>query len=267
MTEPDQNDFGAKLRAARERRGVSLCQIAASTKISVGALEALESNDLEHLPGGIFTRAFIRSFASEVGLDPEEAVRDFLAQSQAGRMLAGSVYVDDTEDHGQYLSQQRVARTALWIILLSVPIAALLLFLGWGGESEELASPAALVPDERSAEVDAGREGTATPPSPTVSEPPAAVQGIAVGPLTIEIHPRAQCWVSLTVDGEQVFARVMQSGEREAREAEREIVISVGDAGAFDYSINRQPGRALGRDGEVVTARIDRDNYRSFVRP
>ena len=189
MTEPDQNDFGAKLRATRERRGVSLRQIAVSTKISVGALQALESNDLERLPGGIFTRAFVRSFASEVGLNPEEAVRDFLAQSQAGRMLAGSVYVDDTDDHGQYLSQQRVARTALWIILLSVPIAVLLLFLGWGGESEELASPAALVPDERSAGVDAGREGTATPPSPTVSEPPAAVQGIAVGPLTIEIYP------------------------------------------------------------------------------
>ena len=88
-----------------------------------------------------------------------------------------------------------------------------------------------------------------------------------MGPLTIEIYPRDQCWVSLTVDGEQVFSRVMQAGEREAREAEREIVVSVGDAGAFDYSINRQPGRALGRDGEVVTARIDRDNYRSFVRP
>ena len=140
MTEPDQSDFGAKLQAARERRGVSLRQIAELTRISVGALEALEANDLERLPGGIFTRAFVRSFASEVGLDPEEAVRDFLAQSETERMLAGSVYVDDTEDHGQYLSQQRVARTALWIILLSVPIAVLLLFLGWGGETEESAS-------------------------------------------------------------------------------------------------------------------------------
>ena len=267
MTESDQNDFGAKLRAARERRGVSLRQIAASTRISVGALEALESNDLERLPGGIFTRAFVRSFASEVGLDPEEAVRDFLAQSAAERMLVGSVYVDDTEDHGHYLSQQRVARTALWIILWSVPIAVLLLFLAWGGETEEVASPAALALDERSAKADTGREGAAISLSPTVSEPPAAAQGIAVGPLTIEIHPRDPCWVSLTVDGERVFSRVMQSGEREAREAEREIVISVGDAGAFDYSINRQPGRALGRDGEVVTARIDRDNYRSFVSP
>ena len=267
MTEPDQSDFGAKLRAAREREGVSLRQIAASTKISTAALEALESNDLERLPGGIFTRSFVRSFASEVGLDPEEAVREFLAQSGVERMLTGSVYADDSEDNAQYLSQQGVAKTALWIILLSVPIAVLLIFLGWEGEPEESASSAAPVLDERSAEVDAGPEGATTPPPPSVADPLAAGQGVAVGPLTIEIHPRGQCWVSLTVDGERVFSRVMQPGEREAREAEREIVISIGDAGAFDYSINRQRGRSLGREGEVVTTRIDRDNYRSFVSP
>ena len=267
MTEPNQSDFGAKLRTARERRGVSLHQIAASTKISAAALEALESNDLERLPGGIFTRAFVRSFASEVGLDPEEAVREFLAQSAAERMLVGSVYADDSEDYGQYLSQQRVARTALWIGLLSVPIAVLLIFLGRGGESEESDSSAAAVLNERSAEVDAGPEWGATRPPPSVGDPLAAGQGVAVGPLMIEIYPRGQCWVSLTVDGERVFSRVMQPGEREAREAEREIVVIIGDAGAFDYSINRQRGRALGRDGEVVTARIDRDNYRSFVSP
>jgi len=59
--------FGGKLRDARESRGVSLRQIANATKISVAALEALERNDISRLPGGIFSRAFVRSYASEVG--------------------------------------------------------------------------------------------------------------------------------------------------------------------------------------------------------
>src|SRR6058998_68728 len=71
------SDFGGKLRQARERRGVSLRQIAASTKISIAALDALERNDLSKLPGGIFSRAFVRSYAIEVGLDPEGTVRQF----------------------------------------------------------------------------------------------------------------------------------------------------------------------------------------------
>ena len=59
--------FGGRLRDARERRGMSLRQIANATKISVAVLEALERNDISKLPGGIFGRAFVRSYAIEVG--------------------------------------------------------------------------------------------------------------------------------------------------------------------------------------------------------
>ena len=52
------SDFGQQLKQAREARGVSLWQIATSTKISVVALEALERGDFSRLPGGIFSRAF-----------------------------------------------------------------------------------------------------------------------------------------------------------------------------------------------------------------
>ena len=71
-------DFGEKLRQARERRGISLRQITARTKISVVALEALERNDISKLPGGIFSRSFVRSYAAEVGLDPDATVDEFI---------------------------------------------------------------------------------------------------------------------------------------------------------------------------------------------
>jgi cytoskeletal protein RodZ len=74
------DDFGSRMRHTREQRGVSLRQIAQTTKLSVSALEALERNDTSRLPGGIFSRAFVRSYAAEIGADPEETVRDFLAQ-------------------------------------------------------------------------------------------------------------------------------------------------------------------------------------------
>src|SRR5215475_8898777 len=73
-------DFGSRMRHVREERGISLRQIAQTTKLSVSALEALERNDISRLPGGIFSRAFVRSYAAEIGADPEETVRDFLAQ-------------------------------------------------------------------------------------------------------------------------------------------------------------------------------------------
>ena len=72
------SDFGDKLRQARERRRVSLRDIAAHTKFSIASLEALERNDPSRLPRGIFARAFVRSDAAEVGLDPEATVREFV---------------------------------------------------------------------------------------------------------------------------------------------------------------------------------------------
>src|SRR4051812_13755341 len=80
VSERQSVDFGAMLREARERRGLSLRVIADTTRISVRALEALERNDIVRLPGGIFSRAFVRAYALEVGLDPEQTIAEFITQ-------------------------------------------------------------------------------------------------------------------------------------------------------------------------------------------
>jgi cytoskeletal protein RodZ len=78
--EKPTGDFGARLREARERRGLSLRAIADATRISIRALEALERNDISQLPGGIFSRAFVRAYAVEVGLDPEQTIAEFITR-------------------------------------------------------------------------------------------------------------------------------------------------------------------------------------------
>ena len=107
------SDFGGKLRQAREGRGISLRQIATTTKISVGALEALERNDVSKLPGGIFSRAFVRSYAAEVGLDPEQTVREFLDRFDIEPSPAPHVHVavSDVE-----LTLERRRRAAVLVI-------------------------------------------------------------------------------------------------------------------------------------------------------
>jgi cytoskeleton protein RodZ len=88
-----ESDFGARIRQAREQRGISLRQIAETTKISVSVLEALERNDIARLPGGIFSRGFVRSYAVEIGVDPEQTVRDFMAQFPQDSVTVGSPHV------------------------------------------------------------------------------------------------------------------------------------------------------------------------------
>jgi transcriptional regulator with XRE-family HTH domain len=73
-----QYSLGLRLRAERERRRITLESIAANTKISVGLLRGLERDDVSRWPGGIFRRAFVRSYAEAIGLDGDEIVAEFL---------------------------------------------------------------------------------------------------------------------------------------------------------------------------------------------
>lgn len=69
--------FGENLRREREMRGISLQEISETTKISIRLLEALENEEFYKLPGGIFTRSFIRAYANYLGLDEERVLAEY----------------------------------------------------------------------------------------------------------------------------------------------------------------------------------------------
>lgn len=124
-------DFGARMKRRREERGIALRQIADTTKISVSALEALERNDISRLPGGIFSRGFIRAYAEQIGMDPDDTVREFIKR-----------FPNDSVAHGMpdAASPYPIARTARparrkWlvaamIVLAAVAIGAAVLLIG-----------------------------------------------------------------------------------------------------------------------------------------
>jgi transcriptional regulator with XRE-family HTH domain len=72
------DSFGARLRQQREARHVDLLAIASQTRIKLALLEALERDDVSHWPAGIFRRAYFRTYAEFIGLDPDVALREFL---------------------------------------------------------------------------------------------------------------------------------------------------------------------------------------------
>ena len=113
----EQPDFGIRMRRQREERGVTLRQIADLTKISVGVLEALERNDISRLPGGIYGRSFVRSYATEIGLDPEQTLRDFLVQFPHDSMMDGSPHV---VEEGHPLRQRRGVDSIVIVAFLTV---------------------------------------------------------------------------------------------------------------------------------------------------
>ena len=123
------SEFGTQLKQARESRGMSLQQVATSTKISVGVLQALERGDFARLPGGIFSRGFVRSYALEVGVDPDAVVAQFVTELEAAAPAASeTIRPDVTDDDRAFLQRQQRASLFLrvgLVVLALVVIAAL----------------------------------------------------------------------------------------------------------------------------------------------
>lgn len=280
-------DFGSKLRQARERKGVTLREIANRTKISIAVLESLERSDISRLPGGIFSRAFVRSYAKEVGLDPDSTVEEFIGLFPHDSVTAGHPRSDQVEDTELFESDRRVASSVLWILLISIPLAGAVMYFGMAQREagQHAASSPPQVAKAAPPEVPAARETPeqttegstqpATVPSPAPPGP-AAVPAVSAkdpkeGPgagsegLKIELSARRPVWVSATVDGQKAIGRLLQVGDKEVVDVKRELMLTAGDASAVKMTVNGAEARSLGKNGEVITARVTPANFKDYL--
>ncbi len=241
-------DVGAHLRSARERRGLTLEQVASSTKLSLAVLRRIERNEWNYLPGGLLTRGHLRAYAAEVGVDPDQVVQAYTSQlpSEVAEPQPAPAPVIDSG------SAVRPLLTA--ILGLVVTLGA----YSWLTEVPK--APIAASPEVARSPV--GSEPQIV--SPEATDPVPAID--RRGPhLSLEIDATGPCWISARADGRLVVYRLLEAGEAVTVEANDELVLRVGDPGAFRYTLNGVSGRTLGDGREPVTVTITERNVKSFL--
>lgn len=257
--------IGTELQQARERAHLSLHDLSARTKIRAALLSAIEREEFDRLPAGLLTRGFLRAYAREVGLDPESVVRQYVAEFEPDRLP----HVETRpEPHAVEWAPPASSRTRWTLLAPAIPLALAAVFflrvhrpvevipaatltpVGTAGAEVDLVAVEETVETVARARVDGAED---VPPPPPTDR------------LRLEIHPTAPVWIEAAVDGTPVLYELVEAGDRRAVDADEEIVLRVGDAAAFAYSINGSPGRALGGPGEVRDVRITRDAYETFL--
>lgn len=126
-------EFGTELRKERESRGIGLEAISDSTKISGRYLAALEQEHFEQLPGGVFNKGIMRSYARVVGLDEEAWVSRYMAAyQQSGQLkdddadwIAFAENVGKSREHEGGRPDMRLRWAGVAVLVL------LLVGLGW----------------------------------------------------------------------------------------------------------------------------------------
>ena len=234
MPQLAQDDVGAWLRAARERSGLSLRQIADSTKLSVRTLDLLERNRVSQLPGGIYRRSIVRAYAGEIGLDPEATLRTFLAHHPQDD---DTMIAEITPLPAQPPSQ--VLRVVASIIGALIPVVAGLFYFSLNARGS-----------------DAPRHVVKVLPSATHSTDRAVA-------MLVSVTSRSQ--LQIVADGKTVFAGQVEAGELLRLDLPSEVILLGDDASAIHFSINGRAGRSLGAPRTSFNSRITRDDYHAWL--
>lgn len=301
MPENSTATVGAWLREARERAGLSVRDIADRTKIPSTTLDALERDDYARLPGGIFLRAFVRSFAGEVGLDPEEAVRRFVARHpDASIEETPTPYVANPE---RIVVDEVPAAGRLWRILgWSLPLVLVIVYFGFGGRLTGWRP----VPARPAPIADAAAEPMAAGSAPVLTTPVAPPQSPAAAPGTeaaspapaatgstadqggraaetgppvetsaplatsegrfqLTLQSRGRCWVAVRSEGKVVFTSTLNAGERQDLTVGGEVILTVGNAGVIDLALDGKPARPLGAENQAITVKLNASNLDTFL--
>jgi cytoskeleton protein RodZ len=266
MKEAGEIGFGEELRRQRLVREVPLESIAAATKISVRYLEALERSDFSRLPAPVFTRGFIRAYATHLGLDPEEMVNAYLSETGVSGRQASSL-----PERGTGGSPRRPSPTFVAVGALAAALLLLIVLGLWRSvhRPAALSAPRAVsrLPVETPPHVQVVSE-TPRPPAPTASPGPAQTPGSPPNAIALSLDFGADCWIELFADDRLIYSGIIKEGETKHFEAEHAFRMTLGNAAAARISVNGRSLPPLGNPGEVVRDfRIDRSRLDSLLAP
>jgi cytoskeletal protein RodZ len=267
--------FGEHLKREREMRGVSLDEISAATRIATRFLQAIENEQWNQLPGGVFNRGFVRAVAHYLGLDEEDIVAEYAAA--VGDRPSVPVWTG---------SPPAVAPDQPWLAWILAAVVALTLVTGgwfavrrifaWrasrhaaqtAAASAAVAFPEQPAPPSTTEPVPVSAEpalnsppetgtlsGGASPPT----VPAAGAASPAAAPFELKVEADKTTRVIVQADARLVFDGSMKAGEGHTFAAQDKFQVAARDAGALLLELN---GKALapmappGHEGQVTLTR------------
>jgi cytoskeleton protein RodZ len=291
--------LAADLKTEREKRNISLAQVAADTRISLHYLESLEEGRYSELPGGMYNRAFLRAYCDSLNLNQQEIMQRFDGEitSSADKLPKSKVHIP------QHSSSLRPNPILIWSLAMLISAVGIFYSRHWiaavfspyfsnrpaaSQPQEPEQKPAATPSADKISPVVTQTAEPSTGPANTVSataqalpvaepsmpaQPQNALTAVASdstppplqSSLQLEIGVTEQCWISVEQDGIRSFRKLMNSGEAQRLYASEQFFIIVGNAGGVHLKINGKPTKLLGKPGEVVKILINEKNLQDLL--
>lgn len=239
-----ETGIGATLREARNRRKIDLSEVEAATKIRMRFLRAIENEEWDVLPGGAYTRGFIRTYASYLGLDGERLADEY---RQSAPPTEG-----ERDSRVEPVPSARGGAGAglpgwVWAVAVSIALIGIVIGVGLAGGGDESAPTP--VQHRDGAEPQKPDAGATT----VISRPGVAVQLVAT----------AEVWVCLLNGREEplIDGQILAPGAEEGPFRSGSFTVSFGNGEVTMRVDGRQAeipaspspiGYEIGDDGELT---------------
>jgi len=251
------NPFSEQLRSGREARGITLADIARTTRINIKYLEALEQGAFDVLPQ-TYIRAFIRSYAEAIGTPPERLLHQYdliVTERYTGASGAPPAPVtpslSPTAEKTSLLDRERRLRA---MFIGGAVVVVLLLALLYVFDTIGTGSVPSVVTERPFQEVVKEQERTAPAPAVTDTADTSSVPALPPPPDSLVLRAVAadSVWITISRDSLPPRSGYMLKGRYRTYVARKRFTVSLSDGGAIRFILNGREIGTLGPRGERV---------------
>ena len=244
-------ELGFQLRQLREKKMLSIDQIAARTMIQPRLLLAIESGNTSILPEAVYVRGFLKRYADALGLNGTEFVSSFPLEPDMR-----SINPSWQESPAAQLRPLHLYVAYAALIAAAIGGLSYLLSRSAPAPSAVKSPPAVTTPATNSPSPQPAAiasSGSASPdvasPQPSVSPSPSPdTTGKAI---RVNVALTSRSWLRVVVDGKTDFEGILEQGTQRTWTADRELRVRAGDAGAVMVTYNDTQPKQMGKAGSV----------------
>jgi len=248
---------GSILREQRESQGRAIAEIAEELCITKHYLHAIEADDLTGVPGLFFYKNFARQYAAVLGVDP----------ARIRTALDALCEPEDTQPRPEIRVPNRLVQATNRRHIPDVPLGWSVLglvivllgcsgFYAWWKRSPEPVRAAAL-PSASVVAVKAVAPVVQPDQSDEADQPTVETTGGVV----LKLSATERTWLSVSSDGKEVFAGILQPSESKTLTGLDRATMRVGNAGGIEVRWNGKVVSPLGTRGQVLTIRITPEDF------
>lgn len=263
-------------------RGVSLDEISAATRIATRFLQAIENEQWDQLPGGVFNRGFIRAVARYLGLDEEDTVAEYAAA--IGDRPSVPVWTG---------SPPAVVPDQPWLAWIITAVVALLLLAGvwfgvrhlsaWRAARRAATISASAVPSVERLNTSPATSSSPLPAEPLsnlpvgappstgapdinpVSVPTAVSESPVITSLDLKIETVEKTRVTIDVDGQRAYDGNIKTGDERSFTAKDNFEVATPNAGALLLELNGKILAPIGPRGHSGKVTLTRDSLKEVA--